>query len=215
MKTAQYGCKVVSVTHRPPLPKEMLLVLISVRGWVDPMAIVRSEGLCQWKMPMTPSGIETATFRFLAQSLNRCATAVPSSWLVSNKNKLSISIFNNVLRFEINRRSVHCKLVHCRSWTQCDHSSLPCVVGRIRQCKSTAVYAAALTITFLSERNAFHILLYHVHIRAQVSLYHTNTAKFAHILLNHHFNNIIRNCNLLQTLTLWRLTTTIVVVPHR
>ena len=30
--TAQDGGKVVSLTHRPPLPQEMLLVLISVRG---------------------------------------------------------------------------------------------------------------------------------------------------------------------------------------
>ena len=30
--TAQDGGKFVSLTHRPPLPKEILLVLISVRG---------------------------------------------------------------------------------------------------------------------------------------------------------------------------------------
>jgi len=32
MTTAQEGGKVVSLTHRPPLPQEIHLVLISVRG---------------------------------------------------------------------------------------------------------------------------------------------------------------------------------------
>jgi hypothetical protein len=47
-------------------PSEIHLVLISVRVWVKPRAIVRPEGVCQWTFPMTPWRIKPATCRFVA-----------------------------------------------------------------------------------------------------------------------------------------------------
>jgi len=75
---AQVGGKVVSLRHRPPLSPG------NIPGTHFCSRLSRPKGhsakgkvLCQGKLPMTPAGIEPATFRFVAQHLKHCATAVP------------------------------------------------------------------------------------------------------------------------------------------
>jgi hypothetical protein len=58
-------------------PQKIILVLISVRGCVEPRALVRPEVLGQRNIPMTPSGIEPANFQVVAQCLHQLLYRIP------------------------------------------------------------------------------------------------------------------------------------------
>ena len=52
---------------------------------------------------MTPAGIEPATFRFVAQHLNHCATAVPVYSCTKNKSYTPVLFYNIQHRTHVSR----------------------------------------------------------------------------------------------------------------
>jgi hypothetical protein len=71
MKVVNLSTLCTALLYPHTSPQEIVMVLISVKGYVDPRVVVRLEELCQWKIPVTPSGIETANFRLVAQFVGK------------------------------------------------------------------------------------------------------------------------------------------------
>jgi hypothetical protein len=68
--------KVVSLTCRPLLPQGCFLILISVRGWIDPKAIVPLEGLGKLKK-YNSSGTRIVDLPACSKCLNQLRYRVP------------------------------------------------------------------------------------------------------------------------------------------
>ena len=87
--TARDGGRLSALRTSRLYPQEILLLLISVRGWVDPSAKCYRKDIMSIKNPLTPAGIEPPTYRFVVQHLNHCIPRSPNQEVEHN-----ISVFS-------------------------------------------------------------------------------------------------------------------------
>jgi hypothetical protein len=118
----RWGCQLYVVAAL--YPPWRFLVLISVKVWVDPRAIVRLEGLGKLKKKKsTSSRLEPATFRLVAYCLNQLRYRVSPGFLNYYKIKkirMEISTSNHntlhVFLAELWDKTIIVTLIHKSFW---------------------------------------------------------------------------------------------------
>jgi hypothetical protein len=103
--SAREGGEIVSLTHRPPLPPGMFLVLIFTMGWVDPRAMVRSGGNMSLKNPVITPGVDPGTVRLVAQRITTTLPQAPIFIIKTNILLMLREIFNLYSEIKVAARS--------------------------------------------------------------------------------------------------------------
>jgi hypothetical protein len=114
------GGKFIRHMHCLPLPpRKYSWYSFLLKGWIDPKAIVWPEWLCQWKIPLTPSGIEAVTFRLAVQCLNQLCHCMP---LIYMKYEVIIQSYQHN-----NKRTINHSVQYIIQYLQWLDNTLMCV----------------------------------------------------------------------------------------
>jgi hypothetical protein len=105
-----------------PLPQEITLVLVFVESLFDPSPMVQQEGISQWRIPVTPSWIESTAYWVLEQWLNQPHHRVSCLTLVSMETRLQFEAVVDMPYSKGYPLRGHFLLKKCFRWNRFDRA---------------------------------------------------------------------------------------------